>query len=388
MKLAAPFEFATAQKISFGAGRLREIGALAQTFGRSALVVTGRNIARADQLRELLRVANIATTIFSVPGEPTVDDIGRGVAAARGAEADLVIAFGGGSPIDAGKAIAAMLTNPGALEDYLEVVGRGQTLTAPPVPLIAAPTTAGTGAEVTRNAVLGATAHRLKVSLRSPLLLPRLALIDPELTYSLPRQETAWSGMDALTQLIEAFVCTRANAMTDALCREALPRAARALPLAFQNPNDASARSEMCLASLFSGFALANAGLGAVHGFAAPIGGMFSAPHGAVCACLLPHVMEQNIRALRVDSAESPALERYSEIASFLTGRRGAPPEAAVDWVRSLSAGLDIPALGKFQIGREAIPELVERSLKSSSMKGNPISLSAHQLSEALARAL
>ena len=219
-----------------------------------------------------------------------------GAARRPGAEerCDTVIGFGGGAALDAAKAIAILMTNPGDVTDYLEIIGRGKTLTEPPVPCIAIPTTAGTGSEVTRNSVIASREERVKVSLRSPLMLPKVVVVDPELTYDLPPAITASTGVDALTQLIEPFVCSRANPLTDGLCQEGIERVARSLRRAFESagrgeaPADAAAREDMAVASLFGGLALANAGLGAVHGLAAPLGGMIGAPHGAVCAALLP----------------------------------------------------------------------------------------------------
>jgi alcohol dehydrogenase class IV len=294
------FEFATASRIVFGAGTFKQAGTIAKAFGRSALVVVGKTAARAEPLVAQLEAAGVATELFRVESEPTTFHIRAGIERFREALCDLVVAFGGGSVLDAAKAIAGVATQPGELMDHLEVVGRGLPLTNPSLPVVAIPTTAGTGAEVTRNAVLASPEHRVKASLRSPHLLPRVALVDPELTLNLPPGLTASTGMDALTQLIEPYVSVRANAMTDAVCVEGMRRAARSLRRAFEQGNEAAAREDMALASLFGGLALANAGLGAVHGFAAPVGGMFPAPHGAVCAALLPGVMAANVRALRL----------------------------------------------------------------------------------------
>jgi alcohol dehydrogenase class IV len=301
---------------------------------------------------------------------------------------DLVISFGGGSAIDAGKAVAVMLTNDGGLLDYLEVIGLGKTLRHAPVPFIAIPTTAGTGSEVTRNAVLASPEHRVKVSLRSPLMLPRIALVDPELTYDLPAPLTASTGLDALTQLIEPYVSCRANPMTDALCVEGIPRAARALPKLFIKGNDPVARADMCVASLFGGLALANAGLGAVHGFAGPIGGMFTAPHGAICAALLPYVMEINLRALRQRQPQSELLARFKFVARLLTGDSGAEADAGVGWVRDLVHRLKTPRLSAYGLKADCLDELVRNSAKASSMKANPIVLTPTELGEILERAL
>jgi alcohol dehydrogenase class IV len=382
------FEFATAPRIIFGPGRLREIGNLAKELGKRALVVTGCNQGRAVRLTDNLKAAGLEVQLFSVAGEPDVRTVTEGVTVAKSARCDLVISFGGGSAIDAGKAVAVMLTNDGGLLDYLEVIGLGKTLRHAPTPFIAVPTTAGTGSEVTRNAVLASPEHRVKVSLRSPLMLPRVALVDPELTYDLPAPLTASTGLDALTQLIEPYVSCRANPMADALCVEGIPRAARALPKLFIQGTDPVAREDMCVASLFGGLALANAGLGAVHGFAAPIGGMFTAPHGAVCAALLPYVMETNLRALRQRQPQSESLARYKFVARLLTGDSAAEADAGVGWVRDLVHRLKIPRLSAYGLKADCLDELVSNSAKASSMKANPIVLTPTELGEILERAL
>ena len=221
--------------------------------------------------------------------------------------------FGGGSALDAAKAIAALTANGGDPLDYLEVVGRGQPLARPSLPFIAVPTTAGTGSEVTKNAVLASPEHGVKASLRSPLMLPRVAIVDPALLAGVPAPVLAASGLDALSQLIEPFLSIRANPVTDGLAREAIPRSAAALRRAYAAGAPAASRRErLALASLFGGLALANAGLGAVHGFAAPVGGLFEAPHGAVCAALLPAVIRVNARALAARVPDSAALPRYA----------------------------------------------------------------------------
>ncbi|HXJ40480.1 MAG TPA: iron-containing alcohol dehydrogenase, partial [Bryobacteraceae bacterium] len=304
------FEFATASRIVFGPGVIQELGALASVYGKRAFVVTGRDRIRRAGIIADLEGVGFHCTLFGIDGEPTVEIAVEGGRAARESGAQSVIAIGGGSVIDAGKAIAALATNTEDPLEYLEVIGRGRPLKTAPMPFIAVPTTAGTGSEVTRNAVLGSKAHGVKVSLRSPMMLPAVALLDPGLTISLPRDVTASTGLDALTQLIEPFVSSKANPMTDAFCREGIRVAARSLPAVCRNGRDAEARAGMSYASLLGGLALANAGLGVVHGFAAPVGGMFDAPHGAVCAAILPHGAAANIAALRARAPESAALER------------------------------------------------------------------------------
>ena len=378
------FEFATAARIVFGEGTLAEVPAAARELGTTALLVTGRSPDRALALAADLPAA----VLFAVEGEPSIELVRCGVALAREAHAGLVISMGGGSAIDAGKAIAALLANGGDVLDYLEVIGKAQPLSRPSVPFIAIPTTAGTGSEVTRNAVLASPDDGVKASLRSPFMLPRLAVVDPELTYALPPAITASTGLDALTQLIEPYVSVRANPMTDAVCLVGMRRAAEALPRAWRDGSDREARRDMALASLFGGMALANAGLGAVHGFAAPLGGMFPAPHGAVCAALLPHAMEINIRALRARAAEGESLARYTVVARMLTGNAEARAEDGAAWVSRLCRELEIPPLATYGVRREDVAALVEKAAQASSMKGNPIALTREELAELLTRAL
>ena len=382
------FEFATASRIIFGAGAAAHIGENVKSFGRRALVVTGRNPQRAEKLLANLSAGGVSAATFAVAGEPEIATVESGVALAKTRQCDFVIGFGGGSVMDAAKAIAAMLKNDGVLLDYLEIIGRGQALKKRSAPFIAIPTTAGTGAEVTRNAVLASPEHQVKVSLRSPLLLARVAVIDPELTRDLPPALTASTGLDALTQLIEPYVCLRANPMTDGFCLEGIHRAARSLRAAVFDGQNKPAREDMAVASLFGGLALANAGLGAVHGFAGPIGGMFPAPHGAVCAALLPHVMASNLRALRERDPHSDALRRYDRIASLLTGNRHAVAYAGVEWVRELVAGLPIPKLGVYGLREEHVADLVAKAAIASSMKANPIVLTTDELARTLRQAL
>jgi alcohol dehydrogenase class IV len=387
------FEFATATRIVFGPGTVREVAPLARELGSRVLLVTGQNQQRSQGLIDELRNANVAVVPFFVAGEPTVDAVEEGLELARTKECNLVIAFGGGSAIDAGKAIAALITNGGKPLDYLEVIGAGKPITQPSAPCIAIPTTAGTGAEVTRNAVLASPKHMVKASLRSPLILPRIAVVDPELTYHLPRAITASTGLDALTQLIEPYVSHRANPLTDALCVEGLQRAARSLRKVCdeKSPLDdamKAARTDMAIASLHGGFALANAALGAVHGFAAPIGGGYTAPHGAVCAALLPQVMETNLRALRQRSPSSVALHRYDCVAQILTGNATATAEAGVEWVRALCRDLSIRSLRAYDVSPDDVPDLVKKGAVASSMKGNPIALTPAELEEILTQSL
>lgn len=382
------FEFAAPTRIVFGAGTVREVAPAAKEFGHRALIVTGRSAERSESLADQLGEAGVSNCHFRVDGEPTLDIVRNGVERAREEQCDFVIGFGGGSALDAAKAIAALLTNTGELMDFLEVIGSGKPLSNPGALFIAVPTTAGTGTEVTRNAVIASPEHRVKVSLRSPRMLARLAVVDPELTFDLPRDVTARTGLDALTQLIEPYVSLRANAMTDGFCVEGLKRVARSLRRAYHDGHDAASRTDMSMASLLSGLSLSNAGLGVVHGFAGPVGGMFPAPHGTICAALLPFGMEINIRALRSRSPESESLRRYQTVASILTGNPNATAQDGVEWAAEICRDLGVPALGSYGVSTDHIPTLVEKASQSSSMKANPIALTREELHEVLARSL
>jgi alcohol dehydrogenase class IV len=387
------FELAAPPRIVFGAGCAREVAPIAASLGRTALVVTGRDTGRARTIVERLEAAGLGATSFSVVGEPTVETARAGVAAGRAASCDLVIAFGGGSALDAAKAIAALLANGGDPLDYLEVVGRGQPLTRRSLPFIAIPTTAGTGSEVTKNAVLASPEHGVKASLRSPLMLASAALIDPDLLIGVPPEVIASSGLDALSQLIEPFVSIRANPLTDGFAREGIRRSAAALRRAYTAARMGVAiapadREALALASVLGGLCLANAGLGAVHGFAAPLGGMFDAPHGAVCAALLAPVVRVNVAALRARAPDGPALARYREVAVLLTGQASAEIEDGLAWLASLRHALEIPSLARHGLRAGDIPRLVDKARVASSMKGNPLPLTDAELSQIAEEAL
>jgi alcohol dehydrogenase class IV len=377
------WEFATANRIVFGPGTAKDLPALAQSVGNRALIVTG-----ADPVRNADVLARIDGPRFPVSGEPTVQAVGEGAAVCRTEACDCVVAIGGGSVLDAGKAIAAMIHNSGEPLDYLEVVGAGRTLTSAAAPVIAVPTTAGTGAEVTRNAVLGSPEHQVKASLRHVSMLPRIAIVDPQLTYSLPAAQTAATGLDALTQLIEPYVSARANAFTDVFCLEGMRLVMRSLRRACRNGGDMEARRDMSQAALFGGLALANAGLGVVHGFAAPIGGMFHAPHGAVCAALLPHGMRTNVRALAVRAPQHPSNERYRRVAAELTGDPDADAEAGIDSVAALCEDLQVPPLRAYGIAEQHVEGLCTKASAASSMKANPLPLTEDELRWTLRAAL
>ena len=381
------FQFATSTQIIFENGAFKKVPGLIKNLGNKVLIVSGKNQKLANQLSDWLSALKFESQLFSIKTEPTTHDIEIGTELARKSACNIVIGVGGGSVIDSAKAIAALATNSGELADYLEIIGNGRKLEEAPFPYIAIPTTAGTGAEVTKNAVIKSVEHNVKVSLRSDLMFPAFAVIDPELTLSMPPEITASTGVDALTHLLETFVSCQSNPFIDMICREGMTRIAKYLERAFLNGNDLEARENMAMASMFGGMALANVKLGAVHGFAGPLGGMFPIPHGAVCACLLPAVMELNIRVLKEKELETQ-LQKFDELARILTQNNSALAQDGAVWVKEMVKKLKIPALSDFQLTPDSFPELIEKARNSSSMKGNPVELDNAQLFEILNKSL
>ena len=381
------FEFMTSDRIVFEREGIRSIGKLAKPFGVKALLVTGGRSENADIMKDLLDDEGIDSVHFQVTDEPSLETTKLGLDLARDEKCDMVIACGGGSAVDSGKIIAAMMKNEGEILSYLEVIGEGKSLTSPSAPCIAIPTTAGTGAEVTKNAVISSYEHKVKVSLRSPYMYPDLVLLDPTLTVSMPKGVTASTGLDALTQCIEPFVSHLANPMTDAFCREGMKLASISLRKAFDSGEDLEARENMLLASLFGGIALANAKLGVVHGFAGVIGGMYGIPHGIVCAGLLPYSIETNVKALLQREKENRALARYKEVAEILTGDSTSTIEDGMKWISDLCMHLSIPKFETLGMRKEDFSEIIEKSMGASSRKGNPIILNESELEEMLTKA-
>jgi len=382
------FEFGTSTRIIFGSGTLAEIGLLAADMGKLAFVVIGRTKERAPSLLNILELSGVENVVFQVAAEPTTAVAREATNSARRRGCDLVIGFGGGSVLDVGKVVAALLTNEGEPEDFLEIIGRGKSITQPAKPYIAIPTTAGSGAEVTRNAVLASPKHRVKVSMRSIFMLPRIALVNPELTCSMPPQITASTGLDALTQVVEPYVSNRPNPLVDSLCKEGMARAAHSLSRAYEYGDDMAAREDMAICSLFGGLALANGRLGAVHGIAGPFGGIVPSSHGAVCARLLAYVMEVNLRALRERASENPALKRYEEVARILTQNDMATPEDGVKWAKEITKGFKVPDLYAYGFRKGDLALLVEKAFISNSMQGNPVKLTSSEIEEIITLSL
>lgn len=372
--MAQVFAFATATEILFGRGHAATAAARITGFGRRVMLVHGSNPARSEWLRQELAAEGCMVMGFSVGAEPDMPMIETGLGKAREMGAEMIVAIGGGAVIDAGKAIAALVPASRPILDHLEVVGQGLPLDHDPLPFVAMPTTAGTGAEVTRNAVIGVPEHRRKVSLRDARMLPRLAIVDPALTDHCPRTVTLASGLDAITQVIEPYVCTRANPLTDALCRDAIPRGLSALRRLLET-EDARARDEMAWVSLCGGLALANSGLGAVHGLAGPLGGLTGAAHGAICGVLLPHVLIAN-RAATTDRA---AAERLDEIGVWIGAVLGSSARGLDHASRALASWSrrnGLPTLTGMGVHAQAQEAAAKAAASSSSMRANPALLS------------
>jgi len=376
------FTFQTATEILFGRGKAALAPARVAGLGNAVFLVHGATASRADWLANGLGAAGCRVLRHAVAGEPDMAMIEAATAAARGFGAQVVVSLGGGAAIDAGKAVAAMVPATRPLMDHLEVVGRGLPLDLAPLPFVALPTTAGTGAEVTRNAVIGVPDHRRKVSLRDARMLPRLAIVDPALTDHAPRSLTLASGLDAVTQVIEPYISTRANPLTDALCRTAIPAGLVALQRLMQG-EDASARDALAWVSLCGGLALANAGLGVVHGLAGPLGGLADAPHGAICGALLPHGLAQN--RLRVTDAGRAG--RIDEVLSWIGDAFGVAAErglvALADWSRHHG----LPGLRALGFSSADCDSAAQAAQSASSMQANPVPLDLADLRAILAAA-
>ncbi|MGB8020613.1 MAG: iron-containing alcohol dehydrogenase [Candidatus Nanopelagicales bacterium] len=383
MSTVPSFDLSLPPRIAFGPGRADDLPAIVAGLGSRVLVATGSTPGRVAHLIDGVRARVAALDVVAVPGEPTLDDARRASDVGRDLGADVVVAIGGGSVIDLAKSAAMLLGNGGDPLDYIEVIGRGKPVSRAPLPLVAVPTTAGTGAEVTANAVLSSSEHGVKASLRHPLMIPRHAIVDPDLTLDCPPGVTAASGMDALTQCLEPYVSNRANPVTDAWAGTGLVHAGRGLRRAHAFGTDLAARTDMALASLLGGLSLANAKLGAVHGFAAVLGGMSDAPHGAICAALLVPVCRANIA-----HADAPLARRYADVGRWLTGDPAATAADGLAWIEQTVGLLGIRGLSDYGLSAAQTDEVVAKAARASSMAGNPVVLTTGELADAYLAAL
>lgn len=373
-----PFSIAAPARILFGRGEAAKAPALIRAFGARGLIVHGSTASRAQWLIDALRATGADVTGVACEHEPTLMMLETAIATARRFHPDWVAAIGGGAALDLGKALAALIPAPGNAMDHLEVVGKALPLAVPPLPFIALPTTSGTGAEATKNAVIGLPDHGRKVSLRDDRMLARLAIIDPALTDRSPRAVTLASGLDAVTQVIEPFVSSKATPFTDAITAPAIPQGLMALKQLMQAENP-DARDALAYVSLTGGLALANAGLGAVHGLAGVIGGLCPAPHGAICGALLAPILRLNRAVATGDSAQR--LDQvFAHIAATFGGTADSAPETLAAWARH--AGL--PGLTAQGLPPALHAQVADAALTSSSMKGNPVALTTQDLIQAL----
>ena len=374
------FTFYSAGEIIFGSGKIADIGNLAARYGTKAMICyRGTSMVDngiLDRINSTLSQSTVDSFSLDFSSqEPTVEDIDNGVEISRKKKPHVIIGIGGGSTIDTAKAISGLTTNPGSVLDYLEGVGKGLQIQKPSIPYIAIPTTAGTGAEVTKNAVISSRDRKFKKSIRSPWLIPDIALLDPELTLSLPKQITAETGMDALTQLVESYISAKAQPMPSALAIYGIRLAGQFLERAVTNGSDLQAREGMMLASLLSGLALANSGLGAAHGIAAALGAIVNVPHGRACAMLLPKVLRVN---------HTQCQNKYAEISDALhLGDNLSIEDKAknvIQYIEDLCDKIDIPKRCSIKhVDEDLVNELVMAS-QGSSMKGNPILLTDAQI--------
>jgi len=388
------FDFLNTPQIIFGKGRFQEIGDLLANYGKKILVV-GSESAFSEikvQFESIVSKMKMSYELSIIKGEPDIQQIDSGVELGIKQKADVVMGIGGGSAVDAGKAIAGLITNGGSAKDYMEVIGKGSVIKKQPKPYVAIPTTAGTGSEVTKNAVVLSKEDGLKASIRSPLLIPKVALIDPELMVNVSPEVTAYCGLDALTQLLESYTSIKSQPITDSLAILGIRRITKSLIYVYENGDDVSSREDIAFAALLSGICLANAGLGAVHGFASPIGGMLGIPHGVVCGALLAPVIEENIRQMVAEIPFNETLAKYATLGELLVDlvfediREAA--DRVIEYTEQISRILKIPKLSKYGLSEKYFDKIIEKAKKSSSMRYNPVKLSDEALHRILLKSV
>ncbi|YCO05439.1 iron-containing alcohol dehydrogenase [Vibrio sp. VNB-15] len=372
------FQFMTATRIIFGEGALQSSLSVINQFGYSVLLVTGKDTQRATPIINYLKAQNMRYQHVAISGEPNITMVEETAVLGRKFQPDMVIAIGGGSVIDMGKALAAIVPNQGDVYDYVEVVGRNVPLKTKPIYFIAIPTTASTGSEVTRNAVLKSGQDQVKVSLRSPEMLADVAIVDPTLTYGTDQYTSGRGAMDAFTHLMEAYVCGDPNPLTDMVCEEGLRRLSRSVIAGCKQDNH-KARADLSFAALLGGMAITNAKLGAAHGLASALGGKLDAPHSVITARLAPHVMQENIKAAK-QAGRADVISRYRRLAQLVTDRTNANEHDGVLWVKMVLDKLELPHLGKFGVCQTSFEQVADDALMSVAIKGNPLPLNQDRL--------
>lgn len=385
------FDFHTSAEIYFGKGRISQLPSLCERFGKRIFLFKGKKSLEENGVLERIlnkfKEKNFVYKIWTVSSEPEVETVDEAYLEAKEFNCDLIVAIGGGSVIDTAKAVSGLYTNEGSIIDYLEGVGKGKKIEREALPFIAIPTTAGTGTEVTKNAVISSKKDKFKKSIRHNYLIPRIALISPELSYSQPPWVTSSCGMDALTQLIEPYVSIKSNPLIDSICIKGIGLVANSLLPAYLDGNNELSRNNMSLASLFSGIALANAGLGAVHGIAGALGGLFEIPHGVACAAILPYVFQENIKGIIKREGLAEGIKKYVIISQILTNSNEKNEiksiEKGVDYLKELKRKLKIPSLSNFGIKKDDVPSII-KMCGGTSMKTNPVLLSDDEIENIL----
>ncbi|WP_217541014.1 iron-containing alcohol dehydrogenase [Vibrio metschnikovii] len=372
------FQFITSNRIVFGAGALQHSLSLINQYGYSVLLVSGKNVQRAQMISDYLQQQKMPYQHVAIHGEPNITMVEEAAIVGRRFQPQVVIAIGGGSVLDMGKALAAIIPNQGNVYDYVEVVGRNVPLKAKPLPFIAIPTTASTGSEVTKNAVLKSGQDKVKVSLRSPDMLAVMAIIDPSLTYGTDRYTSGRGAMEAFTHLMEAYVCGDPNPLTDMICEEGLRRLSRST-LAACCLDDKLAREDLSFAAMLGGMAITNAKLGAAHGLASALGGKLDAPHSVITARLAPYVMRENIHAAK-KAQRADVLQRYYRIAQLLTKRKNVNIDDSILWVQMMLDKLPLPTLSQFGVCSTSFEQVATDALRSQAIKGNPLPLTHERL--------
>ena len=397
LDLYPTFSIARLPRIEFGAGGVTKLPQLIRRFGKRALLVTGARSLQIgphwQALLDGLDAAGVAWLQVTVADEPSPQLIDETVARFERSRIDVVVGIGGGSVLDAAKALAGLLRVGDSVMDYLEGVGPEKPYRGPATPFIAVPTTAGTGSEATKNAVLSVRGEQgFKKSFRDERLVPEYAVIDPDLLAGCPRPQIAANAMDALTQLLEAYTSLRANPFTDALCEQGLRAIREGLLAWYDNtPDAARGRERLAFAALASGICLAQTGLGAVHGLASPLGAFFPIPHGVACGTLVAAATEVNVQALQNREPDNPALAKYAKAAELLTRVTDADPGPAyarllatlTDW----TGHLELPRLGAYDVTQADLPRIVANS-RGSSMKTNPVVLNDEEITATLRQRL
>ncbi|MGC9402782.1 iron-containing alcohol dehydrogenase [Vibrio genomosp. F10 str. 9ZC157] len=372
------FQFMTSTRIIFGEGALQSSLSVLNQYGYSVLLVTGKDQSRSDILISYLKAQNMRYQHVSISGEPNITMVEETSVVGRKFKPDMVVSMGGGSVIDMGKALAAIIPNQGDVYDYVEVVGRSVPLKTKPIPFIAIPTTASSGSEVTRNAVLRSGQDKVKVSLRSPDMLADVAIVDPTLTYGTDVHTSARGAMDAFTHLMEAYVCGDPNPLTDMVCEEGLRKLSHSVIAACRR-DDYSARADLSFAAMLGGMAMTNAKLGAAHGLAAALGGKLNAPHSVITSRLAPYVMKENIEAAK-GAGRKDVLKRYIRLAQLVTGRTNVHVEDGVLWVQMMLDKLELPVLSDYGVCSTSFDKVAEDALMSVAIKGNPLPLTKERL--------